>query len=205
MAMAWGFFLVPRLIATTSQPIFAANCTARPPKPPMETIKTLDMCVAYVQSGFQTVMPAHTRGAAPMMSRPSGMGMANFSGLTQNSANVPFIVVMAPTASLVIVEHTFSRAAWHWRQVVHAPRIQPRPTCCPTLRLLTAEPTSTILPMPSCPATMGYLDAPISLLAMARSVRQRPDTSISMSTSVGPHFGRGITSDAISKPSCFVT
>src|SRR4051795_4937115 len=62
--------------AVTSQPYAAANFTAMWPNPPMPTMPTRLVGLAYIASGLNTVMPPHRSGPASATSIFSGRGTA---------------------------------------------------------------------------------------------------------------------------------
>ncbi|HET7422864.1 MAG TPA: hypothetical protein VFJ92_04830 [Gemmatimonadales bacterium] len=75
--------------AVTSQPYAAANFTAMWPSPPMPTMPTRLVGLAYIASGLNTVMPPHKSGPASATLIFSGRGTAQPQCARTRLANAP--------------------------------------------------------------------------------------------------------------------
>jgi hypothetical protein len=75
--------------AVTSQPYAAANFTAMWPSPPMPTMPTRLVGLAYIASGLNTVMPPHKSGPASATLILSGRGTAQPQCARTRLANAP--------------------------------------------------------------------------------------------------------------------
>src|SRR5699024_1581147 len=174
---------VVRLITVVSAPSATASLTARWPRPQSPTTATrVPGDAPSERSGSQTVIPAHSSGAAPAGSSPAGSWYANRSRTTYSRAYPPAVVdpsrrSVPPYVRVGNSRQKFSWPATHITQSPHESTMFPTATESPTAKTETPAPMSVTTPVNSWPGTTGVPLPSVCACTACRSEWHTPQKS----------------------------